>query len=514
MEPPGSPDNGASTVARFGERLPTLRRTALCTLLTTCPITSSALDKAAAGAAARGHSGSSLVIAGLLAAGALWLSMMATEVALRVAMHTGSRLLEVATASACAVLGIFSLLAAGKCFHAPEEQQATLGDRPERWAQRWAWQNALALGTAGAAVLLVLITGMRPRAFFTEAAPWLCGAYLFAALAIIGTAIGERRARLSGQSKHIHRWTVTRRAFLGIAAIGVAGGTVFAATRNIRRYLAAAASKRPPGDPVPEQPGFYYRDLSKTGSTSHRSSIPTPDDGIATDKLPRFHRRSPRPVLHYISRSQRIYDSKQWPQRSGFERVSFFGPEPGAKWLGSSEFLSLQEGADGSTQSLLSVEALRREEFQPASEQGGGRENVLKLPHVSLASASWAFESAALQILEKKQLGRTELRHACELLIYGINHSCFLRSISPGRPSFRLFDLLAAVSVRYRQQWAFDELRRIIDVAGLEPYFTLRLIKWQDPLGAWRKKWLDSEKACEWAGVLLSSKKRYPQRRR
>jgi hypothetical protein len=85
--------------------------------------------------------------------------------------------------------------------------------------------------------------------------------------------------------------------------------------------------------------------------------------------------------------------------------------------------------------------------------------------HVSFSRASAIFEMAAFQQLKSRQYGK-----ACELLIYGIRHDVIFKGRTHGRPSLRLLDLLANLSVRRNQNQHFDTLLKLVEeTKGLIP---------------------------------------------
>jgi len=67
---------------------------------------------------------------------------------------------------------------------------------------------------------------------------------------------------------------------------------------------------------------------------------------------------------------------------------------------------------------------------------------------VHLAAASWSFEETALAILREGAIGRKRIKEVCQLLWCGIQHDLLFKQLikkerKKGRPSFRLYDLLA-----------------------------------------------------------------------
>jgi hypothetical protein len=122
------------------------------------------------------------------------------------------------------------------------------------------------------------------------------------------------------------------------------------------------------------------------------------------------------------------------------------------------------------------------------------------LPRVHLAAASWSFEEAALHILRQGSIGTKRAREVCQLLLCGIQHDILYKQHygKIGRPSFRLYDLLTGVSVRYRQEEYSKQMLRLIEGSELQLLFQIRIEKWQNPAGSWRQKWKNHKKLITW----------------
>jgi hypothetical protein len=135
---------------------------------------------------------------------------------------------------------------------------------------------------------------------------------------------------------------------------------------------------------------------------------------------------------------------------------------------------------------LISVGALASARLQPVG------------PRVHLASASWAFEEAAVAMLRKKPFGRKHSEKVCKLLVFSINHDVFYKGKRSRPHSYRLYDLLAGVCVRFRQDTYFEEMLRVIDATGQEGLFRTRIAKWNDPQGSWRKRWRNRQRHVKW----------------
>jgi hypothetical protein len=145
-------------------------------------------------------------------------------------------------------------------------------------------------------------------------------------------------------------------------------------------------------------------------------------------------------------------------------------------------------------------------------------------PRVHLATASWSFEEAALDILRQVAVGRKksgevyELLHdlerviglthdrrkksgeVCELLLCGIHHDLVFkqRINKDGHPSFRLYDLLAGVSIRYEQKTYLEQLLKLIKDSKQQHIFQTRIQKWQDVTSPWRQRWRNRKEPITW----------------
>jgi hypothetical protein len=151
----------------------------------------------------------------------------------------------------------------------------------------------------------------------------------------------------------------------------------------------------------------------------------------------------------------------------------------------------------------------QREEGVAANLEAVIRQSVaipkLPRPRVHLAAASWSFEEAALAILRKGSIGHKRSEEVCQLLLCGIQHDLLFKrrmknARKKGRPSFRLYDLLAGISVRYRQQKYFVQLLELVDRSEQRLLFETRLEKWQDITCPWRQRWRNRREPVTWEG--------------
>jgi hypothetical protein len=113
-------------------------------------------------------------------------------------------------------------------------------------------------------------------------------------------------------------------------------------------------------------------------------------------------------------------------------------------------------------------------------------------PRMAQSRVSFAFEHEAVSQINGKNLDR-----AFVLLTYAIQ-----RELQLGyAPSFRLYDLLAGLCIRFErvdicnrminqiQSSKNDEVRQAFDV---------RIKKWQDPQSRWYKRWSNRNKRIKW----------------
>lgn len=120
-------------------------------------------------------------------------------------------------------------------------------------------------------------------------------------------------------------------------------------------------------------------------------------------------------------------------------------------------------------------------------------------PHLHLASASFSFEQAAIESLKNKND-----KQACQLLLDGIKHDILFQIVNPGgKPSFRLYDLLAGLTVRYQQDEYFNNM---IDLIKNNPQFESRREKWTNKNSSWYKRWENRKKRIESGTEIAEAK--------
>ncbi|MBC8548808.1 MAG: hypothetical protein H8D23_04080 [Candidatus Brocadiales bacterium] len=118
-------------------------------------------------------------------------------------------------------------------------------------------------------------------------------------------------------------------------------------------------------------------------------------------------------------------------------------------------------------------------------------------PRVHLASSSYSFERAAILHLKNK-----DYDNACKMLIHGINHDILFKLKTWQPTSFRLFDLLAKISIRFKQNQHFDTLILKARDHRLNGVLDARINKWTNTLSFWRKRLDDPSREISWAGIL------------
>lgn len=145
-----------------------------------------------------------------------------------------------------------------------------------------------------------------------------------------------------------------------------------------------------------------------------------------------------------------------------------------------------------------------RERLQPAAD-------LRTETRICRGTSSWACENAALDVLAQAgrdrhgglRPTRRQLKQASSLLFQGIDGDAALKRRHPNirkraAHSMRLYDLLAALSVRYRDQATFDRLLAAVEASGQPLVFRTRIEKWQDASSRWRERWRDRSRPQHW----------------
>lgn len=114
-------------------------------------------------------------------------------------------------------------------------------------------------------------------------------------------------------------------------------------------------------------------------------------------------------------------------------------------------------------------------------------------PRVNKHRSSYSFERAAVSELKQNNVDR-----ACDLLLYAIQYDQLIGTPSP---SFRLYDLLAGVAVRFNKSDCLQRLAAVIAKTS-NPVAVKKLAdrqkKWQDPQSHWHLRWSNRSKQIEW----------------
>jgi hypothetical protein len=118
---------------------------------------------------------------------------------------------------------------------------------------------------------------------------------------------------------------------------------------------------------------------------------------------------------------------------------------------------------------------------------------------VVLPAASWAFELKAIEAVEQKNP-----RLACDLLLCAVRHDLLFLKSEPRRPSYRLYDLLAGLSVRFGTAH-LSALGNLLKNSPASPAFRYRLAAWDNADSRWRKRWTAADRV--WITSIARPKK-------
>jgi hypothetical protein len=232
------------------------------------------------------------------------------------------------------------------------------------------------------------------------------------------------------------------------------------------------------------------------------------EQGFYRRQSPKEGKKAPRPVvLHYIGPKGRFSNRGSLPKRLEKEPppaslrygvVDVVGQGHQKASLVAIALSPVRQGEREGPQQEMSVAAnLRTGTPQPVGKPR------LPRPRVHLATASWSFEEAALAIIRKGAIDRKRSKEICQLLLCGIQHDFVFKQRlgnkgEKGRPSFRLYDLLAGISVRYQQEKYFDRMLELIERSEQRLFFQTRIEKWQDVTGPWRQRWRNRREPVTW----------------
>jgi hypothetical protein len=145
---------------------------------------------------------------------------------------------------------------------------------------------------------------------------------------------------------------------------------------------------------------------------------------------------------------------------------------------------------------------LRRDESMPKDIQSPPPRGPAR-PRVNLTQSSPALEQAALLILQKQSLEAHDYDRACQMLLYAIKHDLYLKSKLRRLPSFRLYDLLAGLAVRFEREQYLVELEDLLDADISSVLFRSRREKWRNPESSWYKDWRNKKRPVQWSGLKL-----------
>ena len=120
--------------------------------------------------------------------------------------------------------------------------------------------------------------------------------------------------------------------------------------------------------------------------------------------------------------------------------------------------------------------------------------DILKVPpnnpHAHIARASATFELTALEYVKNQ-----DYKSACEALMVGIRYDRMARTKANKTPDFRLYDLLAGLSIRHGLPKYLQEVSAVLSHKKTsqsstiyDTAFSSRMQKWHNLNGKWHKK--------------------------
>ena len=304
---------------------------------------------------------------------------------------------------------------------------------------------------------------------------------------------------------------ISRRNFL-FSFLFAFGGIAFFLTSLLSQKLTKSISSRQLTKSSPKTlvislpPGFY-----QTLSTD-------------TEKTATINKSLPRlPVLHYIGMNG-IYSKRgNLPSVKKLEKtdppiqldVSLKPQQFNVtyeKIPSSSSELPLRQGnkilhSDIISESLPPPEKQEFSRSDTSSEPLPREVKSSPYPRVHLASASWSFEEAAIAILQSGSIDYHKTKEVCQLLLCAIQHDLVYKKRTnnnrkKAQPSFRLYDLLAGISVRFREDESFQKLLELISKSEYQIVLEPRIEKWQNVSGAWHQRWRNPKKKIKWRSSL------------
>lgn len=445
----------------------------------------------------------SVVLSYLIPLTALWLQLRVAWIGIELTRHLGSNrtraitslALLLATGAACWLASRwFVLRDTGDGKNAPVDVKNKL--------PRWLLACLVPILGAAALVWLNPSLGIKSGLIFQKLLWFLC------VLSVLWMAVPIGRKYLLGRAQSVPklgRLTTRRNAIVALSAllfVVVAGLRLrrdryprFRRRRRQERVIGNRPGMAGAGfyatvqrlvsrdefSPRDKEPGLALQELNHENTAEKLTSLPHSDSKMDI-------------VLHYVDNGGKVWAGGRLP-RGPVQKVSIFSlvsQRPTAEASPSPNSSSHEESEAEpdhralSPTPLISIRMLASGHFRPFQER------------VHLASASWAFEEAAVTLLRKKPFNRKRSEEVCQLLIFAINHDIFFKSVISRRPSYRLYDLLAGVCVRFKQDTYFEELMRLISVAEQKGLFRTRMAKWNDPQGSWRKRWRNRKRPLQW----------------
>ncbi len=319
------------------------------------------------------------------------------------------------------------------------------------------------------------------------------------------TYVSSGENTMLGNIQPIKAIPVSRRRF--IYALTLFGIGISLATLLSRRVSRVSQHTLP----IALAPGFYKK-ISKEAS-DEKTSAEDSKSAVARKSTSRV------PVLHYIGKDSRY--SKRWGQQQVLKSLAKAAPPRQLDYFHDKDPPSdaypyePHPNAIGSPPAHANADSPRKLDYALEHEDPTDfklseyRQIQFGLPslRVHLAAASWSFEEAAIALLQNGSINSRNTNKACQLLICGIQHDLVYKrrtnnSRKRTQPSFRLYDLLAGISVRFREDESFQKLLKLSREEEYEIILEPRVEKWQNVTGAWHRRWRNRQKLIKWKGSL------------
>lgn len=122
------------------------------------------------------------------------------------------------------------------------------------------------------------------------------------------------------------------------------------------------------------------------------------------------------------------------------------------------------------------------------------------MPRLRLAISSAAFE---LTVGELLKAGTPVNDRIFALVMAAINHDVSRVRSSQGKPSLRLYDLVAGLAVRYKRNDILANLLALLSDNVASGVAEARRIKWLDNNSRWHRGWSDRRNDKKWAGLPM-----------